>query len=202
MNHLISTAMAATEAAETTEETHETTAATTEHVEEPTGIAAGVQALGIDGKLLLAQIINFIILLLILRKFLYGPLVGFMEKRRNDIAESLKKAEEIETRYQEFQVEHEKQRNEAKEEAAALIAEAKAAAEGIRQESLATTQAEAEKMLAKAAVEIEQQKATLLKELKKEVGSLVVAATEKIVSEKVADKLDADTIDEAIRKVK
>lgn len=185
---------------ETPIETHETTAST-EQTTEASGIAAGIQALGIDGRLLTAQIVNFIILLLILRKFLYGPLVSFMETRRQGIEASLKKADEIEEKHKEFQIEHEKQINDAKVEAAEMIADAKAAAEGIRQETLATTQAESEKMLAKAAIEIEEQKTKLLKELKHEVGALVVAATGKIVSEQTADKLDNDTIDAAIRKV-
>jgi F-type H+-transporting ATPase subunit b len=182
----------------TPETTHETTATT----EQATGLAAGAQALGLDGRLLAAQIINFIILLLILRKFLYGPLVSFMETRRQAIEASLKKADEIEEKHKEFQIEHEKQINEAKAEAAEMIANAKAAAEGIRQETLAVTQAESEKMLAKAAIEIEEQKVKLLKELKHEVGALVVAATGKIVDEKVADKLDSEMIDDAIRQVK
>src|SRR3990167_5639362 len=53
---------------------------------------------GIDPVLLLAQVINFIIVLFILKRFLYKPVLGMLKKRKDDIASSIKNTEETERR--------------------------------------------------------------------------------------------------------
>ncbi len=50
-----------------------------------------ISKLGIEWKLLLAQIVNFVILFLVLKKFLYKPLLNFMNNRRQKIADGLDK---------------------------------------------------------------------------------------------------------------
>lgn len=172
------------------------------HSTAPTGIAAGVEALGIDGRLLTAQIVNFVILLLLLRKFLYGPLLELMEKRRQSIADSLQKKVEIDKEYDQFILDHEQRINDSKNEAAEIINQAKLAAEGLKQEIIQTATVESEKMIAKAAVKIEQEKAELLSELKQEIGTLVVLASAKVIGQSVANQLDERSIQEAVEGIK
>ena len=57
--------------------------------------------LGIDPWLLLSQAVNFLVLLWVLRRFAYGPLIEMMKKRRARIEEGLSKAEEADTRLRE-----------------------------------------------------------------------------------------------------
>ena len=57
--------------------------------------------LGIDLKLLVAQIVNFLILLLVLYKFAYGPIVAMLEKRQKKIEKGLKEAEEAHKKLEE-----------------------------------------------------------------------------------------------------
>ena len=180
----------------------EPTGSTQAVVEQPTGISGGLEALGLDGKLLAAQIINFVILLLILRKFVYGPLVGLLERRKTTIEESLKKASEIEERYEKFQIEHARRVEESKAEAATIIRKAKEAADKLRASDIEVTKQETEKMLLKAKAEIEKQKDTLLTELKQEVGSLVVEATGKIIGKELDDKTQSRLLIEATKEVK
>ena len=59
---------------------------------EPSGIAA----LGIDLKILIAQLVNFLLLYFLLSKFAFGPLGKILEERRKRIEESEKRAQEIE----------------------------------------------------------------------------------------------------------
>lgn len=164
----------------------------------PTGIAVGVEALGIDGRLLTAQIVNFVILLLLLRKFLYGPLLEIMEKRRQSIADSLQKSAEIDKEFKQFQLDHEQRINDSKNKAAEIISQAKLATESLKQEIIQIAKVESEKMVAKAAVKIEQEKAELLSELKQEIGSLVVLATAKVIGQSAANQLDERSIKEAV----
>jgi len=55
-----------------------------------------LSSLGIDLKILLAQLVNFGILIFLLSKFLYKPVLKMLDQRKKKIAESIKKAEEIE----------------------------------------------------------------------------------------------------------
>ncbi len=180
------------------EETH----ATTEAVHQSGGLAAGAEALGLNGKLLAAQIVNFVILLVILRQFLYKPLVGLLEQRRKQIEESAKKATEIEAKYQEFTIEHARRIDESKQEASSIIDSAKKAAESIRQETVSQAQAEVEGMLAKAQADINHAKEKMLAELKHEIGGLVVAATAKIIKKELDEKAQSVLIDEAVSEAK
>lgn len=188
----------AAQLAATTGETH----AVVEQAVQPSGIAGGLQALGLDGKLLAAQLINFFILFFLLRKFLYGPLVGLLEKRRLQIEQSVKQAEEIEQQHAEFTVEHQKRLEKAKAEAAAIVNEAKQAADALRQEQLAATQTETDKMLRQAKEDIGRQKEQLLDELKQEVGALVVTTTAKVIGKHLDRDAEERLLKEAINEVK
>lgn len=57
--------------------------------------------LGIDWRLLIAQAVNFFLLLVILRLFVYKPLIGMMHERRKKIEEGIAKAEEADERLKE-----------------------------------------------------------------------------------------------------
>lgn len=168
---------------------------------EASGIGAGLAALGIDGKLLAAQIVNFIVLLLILRKFVYGPLMKLLDKRREQIETNMKQAKEVEERYQSFQVEHAERIKESKAESATILNDAKRAAEVLKAETLAATQQEADKLLARTQDEIARQKEQMFADLKKEVGSLVIVAAEKILGKEIDAKTQAKLIDEAAGEV-
>ena len=180
----------------------ETEAHTTAEATQSGGLAAGAKALGLDGKLLAAQIVNFIILVLVLRQFVYKPLIGLLEKRRQTIEESLTKAETIEKQAADFAVEHEKRINESKAEAANIIDSAKSAAESMKNDIQAKAQSEADRILTKAQEEIANQKEQMLTELKHEVGTLVVAATGKILGKELDQKTQSRLIEEALGEVK
>jgi F-type H+-transporting ATPase subunit b len=181
-------------------------AETASHTEATTEVAGasggGIQSLGIDAKLLAAQIINFVILLLILRQFVYKPLMAILEKRRLDIERSLKQAEETEHRSQAMQVEHVQQIEKTKAEATAIIEKAKQAAEVMRVEMLEASRQESEKILARAQEEISRQKDKMLSEAKQDIGALVIAATEKIISKEIDASVQERLVAEAINGLK
>ncbi len=166
------------------------------------GVEAGLKALGVDGKLLAAQILNFIILVIILRKFLYKPLLGLLEKRREQIEQSAQKADEIEKRYAEFQIEHQERIDQSKKEATELIQKAKESAELLKSETLSQTQAENEKLLERAKLEIEDQRQSMMQELKAEIGTLVIETTQKIIGSSIDTKTATRFIEEAVKEVK
>ncbi len=85
---------------------------------------------GVKPILLLAQTVNFLLLLFILKRFLYKPLLRVLETRREKIAASLKTAEEIEQRLQQVSLEREMSLKKAAKEAEEIVKDAGTTASG------------------------------------------------------------------------
>ena len=80
---------------------------------------------GVEPVLLLAQIVNFVILLYLLKRFLYQPILKVLEERKNKIATSLKQAEDIQKRFEESTTKQAEILDQARKESSALIQTAK-----------------------------------------------------------------------------
>jgi len=171
----------------------------TEQATENTGF---VGTLGLNWKLLLAQLVNFGIILFILWKWVFGPVVKALESRRQKIEESGKKAEDIEKRVRETDLERENILKTARVEAEAISKKAAFAADLTKQEIIAVAKAEAEKTLSQAKQEIEAEKNTAIKEVKQEIANLTILATEKIIKQKLDGKRDMELINDTIKNLK
>lgn len=140
---------------------------------------------GVQPILLAAQIVNFLILLFILKKFLYGPLLKVLAARKQRIEESLKNAEEIELRLQKTNEKVEQILADATGEAQKIIDQAKEAAGQVIEEGKQTSAGIIEKAYQQA---LEVRKAETVKmeqEMKEHVGDWVVLAFEKITGQKM-----------------
>ncbi len=104
---------------------------------------------GINPILLAAQVVNFLILLFILQRFLYKPLLKVLAERKKKIAESLKNAEEIEKRLLETEEEKEKILAKASTEAQKLLDDARKELEILRDEMKQSAQQQAEQIIKK-----------------------------------------------------
>jgi F-type H+-transporting ATPase subunit b len=177
--------------------------ATAEAAEAASGGGLGfIGTLGLDWKLLLAQLINFSIILFILWKWVFGPVTKALEQRRQKIEDSVKKAEDIEKRVGETDLERENILKTARVEAEKINKKALETAEASKKEIVDRARVEAEKILADTKREIESSKETMLKEVKGEIANLTILATEKIIKQKLDSKQDKQLIDEALREIK
>ncbi len=155
--------------------------------------------LGIDWKLLVAQIINFLILLFVLYKFAYGPILAILEKRQKKIEKGLKDAEVAGKKLEESEEKQKEILKKARTEAKDIVDKAHKQAEKSKSEIAAEAKGQAEKIIAGAKIEIEQEKQKTIAEIKAEIGGLVVAATEKVIEEKIDEKKDKELIERAIK---
>src|SRR3990172_435545 len=96
-----------------------------------------LNSFGIQPVLLLAQIVNFLIIIALLRKFFYAPITKALEDRKKKIEESLKNSDEIEARLQKTNEDTAKIVAEAQNNAQILITEAKNEAEKITEKATA-----------------------------------------------------------------
>lgn len=157
-----------------------------------------LDSLGIDFKILLAQIINFILLLLILKKFLYGPIVGMLDKRKKAIDEGLKNAEEARLAVEKAQSGYEQKIALAVKEADKILTEAKKQAKDESEQIIAAASANSTQMIEKTKKQIEIEKTRVLSEAKKELADLVIAATQKLISKDP----DKNSIKEIVDEIK
>jgi F-type H+-transporting ATPase subunit b len=157
-----------------------------------------LNALGINGKLLLAQIINFVILLLLLSKFLYKPIVTMLDGRTKKIEKSLDDAKKIEEELLKTEERTAKALAEASDEAKKMIDQAKNSAADEARRIVVAAEKRSDDLKAKSILEIKEEKEKAMTEIRSEVASLIALATEKVVGKKLDDKEDNRLIKEII----
>ncbi len=156
---------------------------------------------GVNWKLFLAQLINFGLILGVLWKFAYKPLLKIMDERSSKIEKGLQDATDAA-----------KARGMAEEERASIVAEARKSAKEImdaatalaekeRTEATARTKAEVQKIVDAGREQIKSEQSKMMADAKSEVGMLVAMAAEKVLKDKIDAKTDAGLIAEAIKAV-
>ena len=140
-----------------------------------------ITKLGIDGKILLAQIINFAILLFILWKFVYRPVLDLLEKRSKKIEKGMHDAEEAEKRLMQADKMKDEKIGQAEREVGKLIEGARKDAETMKKELLTQAQAQSEDLLKRARLQMNEEKDRMMSDVKKEVTSIVVQATGRLL---------------------
>lgn len=148
-----------------------------------------LHSLGIEWPILIAQIVNFAILLAILGKFVYKPVLKMLDERKEGVAKALEREEKAAAKLAAADVEREKILVAARAESQSIIDEAKKDGEGMKAKLIATAREEIAKMKADAEKRLKDERARLVTEVKGEIGGLIVDTIEKAFS----DVLDART---------
>jgi len=154
---------------------------------------------GINPILLAAQVVNFLILLFILKRFLYKPILKALQQRREKIAESLKNAEEIERKLLQTEEEREKALARASDEAQKIIDEGKLAVTQMIEEGRQKTSKEVESMLKEGQEVIKLQREQMEQEIRSDLSGLVVTALNKITGKIVNKEDQKQMIDKIVK---
>jgi len=137
--------------------------------------------------------IAFLVLLIVLGKFAWKPMLKAISDREQGIEESLAKADKMKADIAAMQNENEALLAKAREERATLIKDAKEASEKMIAEAKDKAKSEYERIVADAQVAITQQKNAALTEVKNQVGSLVVDVAEKVLRRELSNKAEQET---------
>lgn len=151
--------------------------------------------LGINGYTLLAQIANFLILLFLLRKFLYKPLLIFLEKRKDIIEEGLLNAKKAKNELQSISKVKEEKIIEAEREANEIIENSKRTAVEKSGMILKDTSEKAENYVREAKKIAEEEKKEAMHKLQKEIKELSVLYAEQILKKKIDEKENEEIIE-------
>jgi F-type H+-transporting ATPase subunit b len=135
---------------------------------------------GFNTSLFISQVISFLIVAFLLRKFAYKPIINVLEARRQEIAQSLTNAERIKQELAQAEAARLKIMSDANVQANKLIEEARNAASKVQEQETQRAIAAAEQIIAKAREAAAQDHQRMLQDLRKEVGQLVVRATAQV----------------------
>lgn len=157
-----------------------------------------ITKLGIDLKLIIGQVVNFLILFFVLRKLVYKPVLNLLEKRKNMIEKSVEDAKKIEERLVEMEVEKEEVLADASLKAMAVIEKAKQEAEEERQKALANAKKEISGLAERYRAQLKAEKDQISSELKAEMASLIITSCEKVIRKEFG-KEDQNRLEKAIK---
>lgn len=158
-----------------------------------------IHALGIDGRILLAQFFNFAILVFVLWRFAYKPVLNMLEERRLKVEKSLDDVEAAAKRLEQAEMESKKILLASRQEATKILEAAQIQAEEKQQEVLRQAATDISLLISKEKERLMLEKITILAGLKKEVSSLLLAGLKKFLDENIDDKKDQVVIEKIIK---
>lgn len=159
-------------------------------------------AFGVDVFKLAFQIINFLLLLWLLNRFLFKPMMARLDERKEKIEKGLEDAESAARDRELARAEREAAVDEARREAQAMIARANKIAEDSRSEILTQARAEAEKVTQRAREEINAEKEKAMAELRAGVADLALDAAGKLVRSEMSGATQRRLVDDFLEEVK
>lgn len=160
-----------------------------------------LNALGIDWKLLIAQIVNFLVVMAVLYKFVYRPLMNFLNQRQNRISSSLENAKKMEEDIKNLEIKKEEIIIEAKRQSQAIIDKAEKEAADKGKEIMAKVKQEAAQAIEAARQSFAAEQQAQMQSLRQQAAKLVTDALAKIVGKAPAQAVDAGLIKEAVADV-
>lgn len=161
--------------------------------------SGGLGALGINLQGFVFQLITFVMVLVLLRKFVYQKLVETLETRRKAVIDSLDNAKEAAAALEKTNEKTVELMKEARQEAADIVALAQKEAAKVAEEAEIKASKKADHILEQAEARIHSDIAAAKLALQTEMVGLVAAATEKVIEQKLDLKSDAKLIKEALR---
>ena len=141
-----------------------------------------------DTGLFIFQTLAFLILLFVLGKFAWKPILAGLKEREESIEGALKSAEQAKEEMQALQADNEKLLAEARAERDKVLKEAVATANAIKEEAKEETSKITAKMIEDAKATIDNEKRAALAEVKTQVAELSLEITEKILKKELGDK--------------
>ena len=150
---------------------------------------------------ILAQMLNFFILVWILARFAYKPLVSMMQERKERIAKDLADAQAARNEAEQFKADYAAQIANARQEAQQIVEKAVQQAEATTREQLAAAREQIEREKERARQDIVNERDRAINNLRNEVISLSVAMATKVVAKDMDSETNTKLIEDAIAKL-
>jgi len=160
-----------------------------------------IKTFHIDWKLIIAQVINFAIVLVVLWRYALKPLTALMDKRSKEIAKSLEDAKAIEANLAKSHKDKEDIILAAKKEAQTIIEQSRLNGQKQGHELLEKAKEDVQGVITEAKQQIAMEKEKMLISVKEEVSGLVIETTAKVFKELADEKLDEKMVKNMLEKI-
>jgi F-type H+-transporting ATPase subunit b len=146
-------------------------------------------------------ILTFLVVLFVLRRYAWKPILDAMEARERGIKKLIDDAEQARAEAEELLQQYRRQLAEARAEGARILAEGKSAAERLREEMLARARTEAEAVVTRAGHEIDLERLKALTEIKEQAVDLAIAAASKVIDAELDGARHRRLVEDYLREV-
>jgi F-type H+-transporting ATPase subunit b len=147
---------------------------------------------------LIAQLLIFLVMLGVLYRFAWGPLLKILNERRERIQQGVEATERAKQELEAAEKERQAKLEEARREAQAMLDRIAKQAEDLRKELEAKAREQAEALIARARAEIQQERQKAVQDLRLQVADLAVLAAGRIIGESLDAKKHRELIERAI----
>lgn len=161
--------------------------------------ASGISALGVSPSAFIIQLLTFVIVFLLLKKFAFGPITKLLIQRRQVIDDGVRMGIKMEKMRSKLDEDIAQTMKDARHEADQIIAGAHKEAREIMRDAEKSAQKKIDSMLEEGEARVREEAAQARKQIEKELVSLVSEATEAVVGVKVDDKRDAELVKKALK---
>ena len=155
----------------------------------------------LDPGLFVWTILTFLLLLTVLAKFAWKPLLKMLKDREDLIRSSLEDAEKAQTELANLNAERDEIINKARSEAQSILSEGKVAASKLKDETLKAAKDQAKSILTDAEKQIRIEKHKAIEEIKSEVVDLSLSVAEKLIKKNISREDNQTLIDESLENV-
>jgi len=159
----------------------------------------GFASLGVNLPLLVAFVINFIVLFVLLRLFLYKPVLKMLDERAKRTAEAMEQAEATKKEYEQARVEVQKQIEKGRQEGQAFIAQAMQVGERLKEESRQEAQKQAQVIVDRTRTELAAERDKIVGDLRREFVDISISAAEKVIKETLDKEKHRKLIEDTLR---
>lgn len=163
-------------------------------------LGEAAHTVGVNWGDILVTLVVFIVLMLLLKKFAWGPLMGIMQQREEQVAGDLDAAEKSRQETKQLLEEQRSLLKEARVEAQAIVENAKKQADLQKEEIVSAARNEAVRLQESAKRDIETEKEKAIAAVREEVVSLSVLAASKVLNKEVSEEDNRSLIEETIAK--
>ncbi len=161
----------------------------------------GGTLIDVNPGLIFWTVITFVVLMIILTKVAWKPIIAALNQRETAITEALEKAENAKEEARKVLDENQANLVHAEEEAKKIVDQSREFAEKLKEQMIIESKQQAKKIIEDAAAEIERQKESAFDELKSQVVQIAIQATEKILREKMDAESQKKIVNEYISEI-
>ena len=149
-----------------------------------------MEKLGINWGLLIAQIFNVVLLVWLLTRYLYRPVLNMLNERTRRIQESLRETEQVKEQLARANQDYDQKLAQARQEAAAILAQAQERAKLQEAEIIAQARQEADRIRSDAREQALQERDQLMRDLKNQMADLVTITASRVLGEELKSNHD------------